>query len=63
MSDDCENIRYNFLECIRNVHIYTNVNECFQHWDDLIKCVNKDIKFDVQFSIKNFEEKNVIKNN
>lgn len=63
MSDDCENLRYNFLECVRNVHIYTNVKECFQYWDELIQCVNKDIKVDIKDAIKKIEYKeNVIKN-
>ncbi len=44
MSDDCENLKYNFLECIRNVHVYSNVKDCFEYWDGLIKCVNTDIK-------------------
>jgi len=62
MSDDCENLRYNFLECVRNVHIYTNAKECFKYWEDLIQCVNRDIKLDFQNSIKKFEDKKVIKN-
>lgn len=61
MSYDCENLRYNFLECVRNVHIYTNVNECFNYWNDLIKCVNKDVDLDFKNLIKKVEEDNLIK--
>lgn len=43
----CENLKFLYTECIRKIHYQDyspqNVNECFQTWEKLIKCVSKDI--------------------
>jgi len=43
----CDDLKFLYTECIRNIHSqdYSDkvVKECFETWEKLIKCVNKDI--------------------
>ena len=44
MSEDCENLKFLYLDCVRNINLNENMpRRCFQFWDELIKCVNTDI--------------------
>ncbi len=43
----CDNLKFLYTECIRKIHSQEYspkmVKECFETWENLIKCVNKDI--------------------
>lgn len=43
----CENLKFLYTECIKKIHSQEYnpkvVDECFNTWDNLIKCVNTDI--------------------
>jgi hypothetical protein len=43
----CENLKFLYTECIKKIHSQEYnpkvVDECFNLWDNLIKCVNTDI--------------------
>ena len=44
---DCENLKFLYTTCIKKIHEqeYSSkrVKECFQIWENLIKCVNTDL--------------------
>lgn len=53
MSEHCDNIKYLYLECVRNIHLTdSKPTECFMLWDNLVKCLNKDIKIDEKYNLK-----------
>ena len=45
MSEDCENLKFLYLDCVRNIHLNESTQtRCFKLWDELIKCKNADLK-------------------
>jgi hypothetical protein len=45
MSEDCENLKFLYIDCVRNIHLTeTMPSRCFKLWDELIKCKNADLK-------------------
>ena len=44
---DCENLKFLYTTCIKKIHEqeYSSdrVKECFQIWENLVKCVNTDL--------------------
>lgn len=53
MSEHCDNIKYLYLDCVRNIHLNeSNTRQCFMLWDNLIKCLNKDINLEVKDDLK-----------
>ena len=45
MSEDCEKLKFLYIDCVRNIHLNeTMPTRCFKLWDELIKCKNTDLK-------------------